>query len=113
MFAFQIKYGENRQLKASNFVSIGLVQTIWTELLKVKRRFWRFSKQGFTLLALFFQRKEVISSSAIRGGRPTEILPEQVQILVHWKFLSSFFFPFVSTFSPFVFRFANGKVLAS
>jgi hypothetical protein len=93
MFAFQIEYGEYGQLQTGGFVSIGLMETIGTELLKMKRSIGCFSEEGLALLALFLKRKEVISSSAISDGRPAKVLPEQVQVLVHLGFLSLLYFP--------------------
>ena len=50
---FEVEDSEDRQFRTGRFVSIGLVQTVWIELLKVKERTWCFRKEGFPFLAFF------------------------------------------------------------
>jgi hypothetical protein len=60
MFAFKVEYREKRKFQTAAFVPIGLMEAIWTEVLQMKARFWRFSEKGFPLLALSFQGEKVV-----------------------------------------------------
>ena len=51
--AFEVEDSEDRQLCTADSVSIGLLKTVRIELLEMKKRFWCFRKQGFSMLALF------------------------------------------------------------
>jgi hypothetical protein len=53
MVAFEVEDREDRQFRTGRFVSTGLVQTVWIELLKLKMRIWCFRKEGFPFLAFF------------------------------------------------------------
>ena len=54
--------------------------------MKMKNRFSVPRKDGFTLLALFLQGKEMIGSFASEAARPTIFLPEQIEVLAHVSF---------------------------
>jgi hypothetical protein len=51
--ACEVENSEDRKFCAASFVSICLLKTVRIELFKMKKRFWSFRKQGFSLLALF------------------------------------------------------------
>jgi hypothetical protein len=51
--AFEVEDSEDRQFRTGRFVTIGLVQTVWIEFLKVKERIRCFRKEYFPFLAFF------------------------------------------------------------
>ena len=78
MIPFKIEYHKSRKLQISRFISIGLVETVGTEFLKLKERFWRARKNAPPLVAFFLKRKETVSPFGSGDARPTIILSKLV-----------------------------------